>query len=311
MLVAIYQAAKFTELNLADPITKRYVALLPDANVRDFASSFAYHTALFAFLGASLAVYFLLCQVSPDLVKGVARLLSPGETSASLENIPYPLYIAALFIGLSQPVIPIFSQFVNAQRDFFHDRINVPRRVIDLSEFLTHAIELRSGADKRRLANEVRNLASGTFVTSLQNYGDGAYYSLQLEKLELGDEDALGRTIKGGSAKELRGLIERLVLCALVAVMRRSGPNSLVKVAESLQAPVPFKPTDNVGYFVASFVSSGVLFTLALAILANLFGLLVGPVGQLFPDQVEHLWPEDLANVAQELKYIVPPVVSG
>jgi hypothetical protein len=95
MLVAIYQAAKFTELNLADPITKRYVALLPDANVRDFASSYAYHTALFAFLGVSLVVYFLLCQISPDLVKGAARLLSPGETSASLENIPYPLYIAA------------------------------------------------------------------------------------------------------------------------------------------------------------------------------------------------------------------------
>jgi energy-coupling factor transporter transmembrane protein EcfT len=108
MLVAIYQAAKFTELNLADPITKRYVALLPDANVRDFASSFAYHTALFVFLGVSLVVYFSLCQISPDLVKGVARLLSPGETSTSLENIPYPLYIAALFIGLSQPVTPIF-----------------------------------------------------------------------------------------------------------------------------------------------------------------------------------------------------------
>jgi hypothetical protein len=308
MLVAIYQAAKFTELNLADPITKRYVALLPDANVRDFASSFAYHTALFVFLGVSLVVYFSLCQISPDLVKGVARLLSPGETSTSLENIPYPLYIAALFIGLSQPVIPIFSQFVNAQRDFFHDRINVPRRVIDLSESLTHAIELRSGTDKRRLANEVRNLASGKFVTSLQSYGDGAYYGLQLEKLELGDEDAIARTIKGSSAKELRGLIERLILCALVAAMRRSGPNSLIKIAGSLQAHVPSMQTDNGGYFVASLVSSGVLFTLALAILANLFGLLVGPVSQLFPNQVERMWPMDLSNVAQELSYIVPPI---
>ena len=51
MLVVIYQAAKFTELNLADPITSRYVALLPDAKVRDFATSWAYHTSLLAFLG--------------------------------------------------------------------------------------------------------------------------------------------------------------------------------------------------------------------------------------------------------------------
>lgn len=133
MLVVIYQAAKFTELNLADPITSRYVALLPDAKVRDFASSCAYHTALFAFLGASVVVYFFLCQISPNLVKGAAILLGAGEPPAALQNIPYPLYIAAMFVGLSQPVIPIFSQFVNAQRDFFHDRINVPRRVINLS----------------------------------------------------------------------------------------------------------------------------------------------------------------------------------
>ncbi|MDQ6732912.1 MAG: hypothetical protein M3Z35_02160, partial [Nitrospirota bacterium] len=308
MLVVIYQAAKFTELNLADPITSRYVALLPDAKVRDFASSCAYLTSLFAFLGVSLIVYFLLCQISPDLFKGAARLLGAGDPSTSLQNIPYPLYIAAMFVGLTQPVIPIFSQFVNAQRDFFHDRINVPRRVIDLSESLIHAIELRSGADRRRMANEVRNLASGDFVTSLQSYGDGAYYNLQLEKLELGDEDALDRTIKGSSAKELRGLIERLVLCALVAVMRRSGPNSLVKVAQSLQAPVPSMPADNGGYFIASFVSSTVLLMLALLILANVFWLLVGPVAKLFPDQLERLWPEDFTNAVAELWYIVPPI---
>ena len=307
-LIVIYQAAKFTELNLADPITNRYVTLLPDAKVRDFASSWAYHTSLFAFLGVSLVVYLSLCQISPDLFKGATRLLGAGAPSESLQNIPYPLYIAAMFVGLTQPVIPLFSQFVNAQRDFFHDRINVPRRVIDLSESLIHAIEQRSGTDKRRLANEVRNLASGDFVTTLQSYGDGAYYNLQLEKLALGDEDALGRTIKGSSTKELRGLIERLVLCALVAAMRRSGPSSLIKVAESLQAPVPAVTTDNIGYFIASFVSSTVLLALALLILANVFSLLVGPVATLFPNQPERLWPEDFSNAIAELWYIVPPI---
>jgi hypothetical protein len=45
-LVLIYQAAKFSELNLGDPITSRYVALLPGARVRDFAGPYAYHVAL-------------------------------------------------------------------------------------------------------------------------------------------------------------------------------------------------------------------------------------------------------------------------
>ena len=308
-LVVIYQAAKFTELNLTDPITNRYIALLPDAKVRDFASSGAYHTALFAFLGVSLIVYYGLCQISPELLKGAARLLGPGEPSAALEGIPYPLYIAALFIGLTQPIVPIFSQFVNAQRDFFHDRINVPRRIIDISDALTQAVEERAGSDRRRLANEVRNLSSGDFITSLRSYGDAAYYNLQLEKLELGDEDALARTIKASSAKELRLLIERLVLCALVATMRRSGPNALVKVAGSLAVRVPTAPPNNGGHLVASFVSSGVLFTLALLILANIFWLLVGPIAKLFPNQQERMWPEDLGNVAVELCYIVPPII--
>ena len=39
-LVAIYQIAKFTELNLADPITRRYIALLPGVTVRDFAGAY-------------------------------------------------------------------------------------------------------------------------------------------------------------------------------------------------------------------------------------------------------------------------------
>jgi hypothetical protein len=307
MLLTIYQAAKFAELNLNDPITSRYVALLPKATARDFAGSWAYYTTLFAFLGVSLVVYFFLCRILPDLFTGAMRLFV-GEPSATLKDIPYPLYIAAMYIGLSLPVIPIFSQFVNAQRDIFHNLMNVPRWVIDYSEFLTRTIYLRSGADRRRLANEVRNLASGDFVTSLRSYGDGAYYNLQLEKLALGDEDTLGRTIKGSSANKLRGLTERLVLCALVAGMRRSGPNSLVIVAISLGVPVPAVPTNNTGYLITSFVSSTVLFALALLILANIFALLVGPVATLFPNQPERLWPEDLSNVIAELWYIVPPI---
>jgi hypothetical protein len=284
VVVIAYQATKFSELNLADPTTSRYIALVPGAKVRDFAGSYAYHIGLALFLGASLAVYFLLCQMSPGVLEGAAKLLSGAEPPESLKAIPYPLYIAALFIGLTQPMIPIMSQFVNAQRDFFHDRINVPRRVIDISGALTNAIELRAGTDKRRLAVEVRTLAGGDFLTSLQSYGDTAYYKLQLEELQLEDEDAVDRAVRESSAKDLRGLVERLVLCALIAVMRRSGPSSLTKIAETLQARISTPPPDNFGYFMTSFVSSTVLFSLGLLVLALIFSLLVVPVTMLFPD---------------------------
>ena len=53
-LVAIYQATKFSQLNVGDPVTSRYIALLPGAKVRDFAGPYAYHITLAMFLGVSL-----------------------------------------------------------------------------------------------------------------------------------------------------------------------------------------------------------------------------------------------------------------
>ena len=306
-LVAIYQITKFTELNLADPITRRYIALLPGVTVRDFAGAYAYYGALLSFLGVSLLIYVTLCQLSPEVLRGAAKILINGDPPASLDSIPYPLYIAALFIGLTQPVIPVLSQFGDAQRKFFHDRIDVPRRVIDLSEALTDAIELRAGADKRRLSCEVRKLASGGFVSSLRNHGDGAFYRMQLEAMDLGDEEAIVNSTKAASCKELRGMIARLVLCALVAVMRRSGPNALAKVAEALQMPAPAKMTGSFRYFAASFIASGVLLALALLIIAHALPWLNTPVTSLFPGQ--DTWPENFEQAIEELFAIVPPIL--
>jgi hypothetical protein len=53
-LVILVHATKFGELNLGNPVTGRYIALLPGAKVRDFVGPYAYHIALFAFLAVSL-----------------------------------------------------------------------------------------------------------------------------------------------------------------------------------------------------------------------------------------------------------------
>src|SRR2546423_6873516 len=142
-LVVVYQAAKFGELYVGDPVTSRYLSLLPGANVRDLAGPHAYHLALAAFLGTSLLAYFLLCHLSPSILTGAARVLGNKEAGNLLQDVPFPLYIAALFMGLTQPIIPGFSKFEVAQRVFFHGRIEVPRRIIDFSESLISAIERR------------------------------------------------------------------------------------------------------------------------------------------------------------------------
>src|SRR5262249_39694476 len=199
------------------------------------------------FLVASLVVYSLLCMISPNVLTGAVKLLSNNADAEKIaQGVPLPLYIAALFMGLTQPIIPGLSQFQAAQLNFFHDQIEVPRRIIDISESLTVAIEARAGKDKQRLVAEVRKLVGDDFLTSLQPYGDLAFYKLQLGNLGI-DGEALETTISDSSVKELRSLIERLVPCALGAVSRKSGPQPLTKVAQKLEVQLADLKRDNIG----------------------------------------------------------------
>ena len=108
VLVTLVHATKFGELNLANPVTGRYLALLPGAKVRDFVGPYAYHVALLAFLSVSLVAYYLACQISPDILKGAIKLFSDADPETAIRGVPYPLYVAGLFIGLTQPIIPVF-----------------------------------------------------------------------------------------------------------------------------------------------------------------------------------------------------------
>ena len=119
VLVTLVHATKFGELNLGNPVTGRYLALLPGAKVRDFVGPYAYHVALLAFLGVSLTAYYLACQLSPDILQGAAKLLGYVDADKTIQGVPYPLYVAALFIGLTQPIVPVFSRF---GEDSCHDR---------------------------------------------------------------------------------------------------------------------------------------------------------------------------------------------
>jgi hypothetical protein len=308
-LVLIYQAAKFSQLDVTDPVTSRYIALLPGASVRDFAGPYAYHVALTAFLAVSLAAYFVFCHISPDILAGAGKLFGNPDAAKLMQGVPYPLYVAALFMGLTQPIIPLLSQFADAQRNFFHDRIEVPKRVIDVSESLVAAIEARAGSNKKLLTTELRHLVSAEFIASLRNQGDVAFYRQQIETLGVDDEAALSRVIRESSPRDLRGIIKRLVLGALIAVMRQSGPQALIRVAKALGAPDPQQHQRNIKFLVASVISSGVLFSLGLLLIAHILWLLNGPVTDLFGrTPANSLWPVDLPNVGGELLTIVPPI---
>jgi hypothetical protein len=90
-LILIYQAARFGEIYAGDPVTSRYVSLLPGTGVRDFAGPHAYHWALAAFLVASLVVYSALCLISPNVLTGAVKLLTnDADADQIAEGVPLP-----------------------------------------------------------------------------------------------------------------------------------------------------------------------------------------------------------------------------
>ena len=307
-LILIYQAARFGEIYAGDPVTSRYVSLLPGTGVRDFAGPHAYHWALAAFLVASLVVYSALCLISPNVLTGAVKLLTNNADADQIsEGVPLPLYIAALFMGLTQPIIPGLSQFQTAQLNFFHDRIEVPRRIIDISESLTVAIEARAGEDRQQLVAEVRKLVGNDFLASLQPHGDLAFYKLQLEKMEV-DNGSLEATNQG----QLREGAPRL---DRTAGALRAGCGVAQVRAEAAHQGGPEARNSVVRYQarrppgIAGLIASGVLFFAGLFIIAELLLQLAGPVDALFGKSItEGLWPSTLDYSFQELWSIALPI---
>ena len=308
-LVILVHATKFGELNLGNPVTGRYIALLPGAKVRDFVGPYAYHIALFAFLAVSLVSYYLCCQISPNILKGATKVLGNVDTDNTFHDVPYPLYVATLFIGLTQPIVPLFSRFGEVQRNFFHDQIEVPGRLIKLAERLTSTIEARAGGNKRHLAKEARRLISGEVFATVQTYGDVVFYKLQLERLGFAEQGASEKTISESSLRELRSLIERVVFCTLVAAMRQSGTKGVSKVADAIGIPSAVPGLNNLRYLLTGIAASGMVFSLCILTIAHIFVLLAAPVAHLFTKPLDQsLWPTTLGYVGDELWTMVPPV---
>ena len=119
-----------------DPEFAARSAPIPNLRAIDFAGKAIYCAALLAFLAATLLTYFVLCKISPTILLGWAQVSgAPANEDLAqfVDSVNYPLYIAAAFIGFTQPGIPLLSNIGNVQRDLFHAWMGVPRRVMSTS----------------------------------------------------------------------------------------------------------------------------------------------------------------------------------
>jgi hypothetical protein len=266
VLLATYQAAKFAELDMGDPTTRRYVARLPAARASDFVGAQTYGIGLCAFLAASLLLYYGACQFSGTILEGALKLFTGNASATVPTNIAKPLYIAALFMGLTQPVIPVLARLGDAQRNFFHKRIEIPRGIIDLTENVAAAIGKRS-AQQNNLMAELKRLVSDDWLSELAKCGDLAFYRQRLEEIEL-DPGAAAKTLQEASPRELRKLLEEVVFFNLIAVARKSGPKQLSALAQKLNPEHTPDPPVFLR-FISGLLLSGIVFTVAVLIIWN------------------------------------------
>lgn len=262
-VLGAYQFAKFSELSSLDPEVAARSALIPNLRAIDFAGKVTYSATLVAFLAATLLIYFLLCKVSPTILLGWAQVsgASPNDDLATfVDSVNYPLYIAAAYIGFTQPGIPLLSNIGNVQRNLFHAWMGVPSRVLSTSSFFANQVFTRS-QDTKELAKELRLLISDAWVERMDAYADAEFYRAHLARLKLEDEAELLK----GTRRELKILTRQLIDVASLATVRESGVASLARLAGDLRVSMRCDPG-----WAKPFLAGGTLFFIGMTLLWNL-----------------------------------------
>ncbi|HEX2137103.1 MAG TPA: hypothetical protein VHG30_14570 [Microvirga sp.] len=291
-ILMAYQVSKFNELNSLAPELTSYSAAIPNVRAKDFAGRRVFYAALTVFLAVTLLGYILLCAASPKLLIGWAKVSGmQGDLESFVHSVPYPLYIVAAFIGVTQP-FPGIPNIGNIQRNIFHAWIGVPKKVVDTSGFLSNEI-IAKNATAADLAAVVKRLASDVWIGQIDEYADTIFYRHQLERLKATEEERDESTPP--SKRELKRLVAQLVYAAALAVVRESGGKALRRLADDLGVSFP-PPPASIRDYMAGFV---------LCLLAMTLLWLVIPMFDQTADAYLRggldFWPSDLNGSGQYL----------
>ena len=262
-LLGAYQFAKFNELRSPDPDFAARSALIPNLRAIDFAGRLTYSATLVAFLAATFLIYFVLCKISPAILSGWAQVsgASPDEKLTKFVNtVNYPLYIAAVYMGVAQQGIPLLSNIGNMQRNLFHAWMVSPPKSSSVQLFRHPDLRAQpgcraigqggGGVEKRRLGGTDRRLCRhGTLRTPFA-------------RLKLDDEPELHKATR----RELNIFTRQLVDVASLATVRESGVASLSRLADDLR--VSMLPNSA---WPKAFLAGGILFLVGMTSCGTLF----------------------------------------
>lgn len=300
VVLLAYQFAKFSELNAVDPSLAARAGVIPNLRASDFAGRTSFFSAMIVYLAATFAVFLLACSISPAILRGWAVISgTAGAHDELVESAPYPIYIAALYMGLTQPAIPGFSKISNVQRDIFHYWIGVPKRVLGTSDFFTNQILARDGSASG-LRAVIGKLTSDAWISKIDLYADTVFYKEQLKRLKLDDQAELAQAA-GGSVRELRRTLDQLVYAAAIATVRESGGRALARLSVDLDVAMPKGPPG-----LRGVAAGAVLAAVGLVFLWFALPMASGLVG---PQSSTTFWPRDTTSSGNYLMSQTVPLL--
>ena len=251
ILLLVYHWGKFSELS-EDVVSSSKSRHLSSLSARDFAGPIKFWTGLTIYQLATALIYLLACSVSPPIIQGWITVTFGSQAVSDLSSVPYPLYIALLYTGFTQPTVPVFSKVGQSLKNIVHYFIGIPGLVQDSSEHWTNQI-LKRCDTKDTLISQIKSMSSTSWIAKVGAYSDTAFYEKVISRAELDDPENLG-WMNESSMRELSSLAEQLVYAASIAAVRsngRGGQRQLSRDLRDLLDPeFPKKNEDGVRAFV-------------------------------------------------------------
>ncbi|MGR9257474.1 hypothetical protein [Rhizobium leguminosarum] len=309
-LLMCFQIGKYGELNDQDEDLKPWYGAVPNLRVRDFLGFQKYVATLLLFLAVTFAGYVMACLISPSIITGWLRVTTAStaaaEMKAYIDSVPYPLFIAAAFMGLTNQSIPGFAKIANLQRDIFHELVGVPRIVANTATEISLQLWANLPGDRDRL-REIERWASPDWENSIRDTADLSFYDSELKRRS-NSLTNLGTK----SPSETLAMFREMIYVMAIAAVRKNGGAALRTLASRLGVELPPKPNPFKGLILVGLTSVVVLSMLCFAvpILAPVVDALNGPEPLKFwPDGNEALRTASIYVIAQCFPVLLATIV--
>ncbi|TBG75763.1 hypothetical protein ELG69_27240 (plasmid) [Rhizobium leguminosarum] len=292
-----FQIGKYGELNDQDEDLKPWYGAVPNLRARHFLGFQNYIATLLLFLLATFAGYVVACLVSPSIISGWQRVTAnpaAAETmKAYLDSVPYPLFIAAAFMGLTNQSIPGFSKVANLQRDVFHELVGVPRMVASTATTMSIQLLVKHKSDPDRI-KQIQQWTSPVWEESIRDIVDLSFYDAELKRRS----NALSSFEKTQS--DLLVLFRELIYVMAIAAARNGGGADLRRLAGKLGVDLPERKNPFKELIVGALIS-----VVALTVLCFAIPMAAPAVDWLNGSRPLSFWPQDAKALRASSIYVV------